>query len=274
MATISELEERLIPLRKMGLTQYQVKVYAGLVSLGYTTAYQISYVTKVPYPKVYSTLNDLRKMGLVEVNPGRPRRFRAKPPLDAITSLKDEYISDLNSSLKEAIIELKAVYSTVDLREESGVWNIVGKRNVLDKMKDLLKASKKRVLMAFPGIGNIAPESLTPILKELKRKQIPIRILASQEDVKVAKCYEGLTETRFVHGVESRYLIADDNVLLITLGKPELGTDSWSAVWATCKNCLKHSEEHFEYAWRYGRLTSQLLIGELPKSSAQRKQKT
>lgn len=263
MATVSELEIRLLPLRKMGLTQYQVKVYAGLVSLGYTTAYQISYVTKVPYPKVYAVLEELGKMGLVEMSPGRPRHFRAKPPVDAVTSLKDKFVSDLNTSLKEAVAELKNVYSVVDIREERGVWNIVGRRNVLDKMKGLLRGCKARALLAFPGIGNIAPESLIPILKGLREQQIPVRILASHEDAEQAERYKAIAEIRLIHGVESRYLVVDDNVLLISLGKPELGIDSWSAVLATCKNCLKHSVEHFEYAWKYGRLKSQLRVGEL-----------
>jgi len=269
MTTISELEERLIPLRKMGLTQYQVKVYAGLVSLGYTTAYQISYVTKVPYPKVYSTLDYLKEMGLVEESRGRPKRFRAKPPMEAITSLQDGFVKSLKTSLKDAISELKTVYSTVDLTEERGVWNIVGRRNILSQMKGLLRASKERALIAFPEIGKISPESLTPILKELKRKQVPVRVLAVQRDKKAAECYRGLADVRFVQGVENKYVIVDDSVLHIFLSRSDLGTDSWSAIWSTHKNCLKRSEEHFEHVWRYGRPRSRLVIGECPSRMLQ-----
>jgi len=269
MTTISELEERLIPLRKMGLTQYQVKVYAGLVSLGYTTAYQISYITKVPYPKVYSTLDYLKEMGLVEESRGRPKRFRAKPPMEAITSLQDGFVKDLKTSVKEAISELKTVYSTVDLTEERGVWNLVGKRNVLSQMKGLLRASKERAFMAFPEIGKISPKGLTPILKELKRRHILVRILASQGDIKAVECYKGLADTRFVQGVENRYVIVDNSVLHIFLSKSDLGIDSWSAIWSTHKNCLKRSEEHFEYVWRYGRSRSKLMIGECPSRMLQ-----
>jgi len=269
MTTISELEGRLIPLRKMGLTQYQVKVYAGLVSLGYTTAYQISYVTKVPYPKVYNALDYLKEMGLVEVSRGRPKRFRAKPPLEAITSLQDGFVRGLKTSLKDTISELKTVYSTIDLTEERGVWNIVGRRNVLSQMKGLLRASKERALMAFPGIGKISPESLTPILKELKRKQVPVRIMASQEDKKSAECYKGLADMKFVQGLDNRYVVADDNVLHIFLSRSDLGTDSWSAIWSTRKNCLKRSEEYFEHVWRYGRPKSRLMIGECPSRTLQ-----
>jgi sugar-specific transcriptional regulator TrmB len=269
MTTISELEERLNPLRKMGLTQYQVKVYAGLVSLGYTTAYQISYVTKVPYPKVYNALAYLKEMGLVEESRGRPKRFRAKPPLEAITSLQDVFVRDLKTSLKDTISELKTVSSTIDLTEERGVWNIVGRRNVLSQMKGLLRASKERAWLAFPGLGKISPESLTPILKELKMRQVPIRILASPEDKKAAERYKGLADTRFVKGMENGYVVADDNALHIFLSKNDLGTDSWSAIWSTRKDCIKRSVEHFEYAWRYGRAKSRLIIGECPNRMLQ-----
>jgi len=262
MVTISELEEKLLPLRKIGLTQYQVKVYAGLISLGPTTAYQVSYVTKVPYPKVYSVLEDLRRMGLIEVNPGRPRGFRAKPTPSAVTSLRDDFVKHVDTSLRKALRELRPHYALVGRREERGVWNIVGRRNVLDKAKELLRGSRRKVLIAFSGISDLGTRNLIYIFKKLKEKQIPVRIVASRRDIEEAKRYRGLAEIKFVDRVESRYLIVDDNVLLIAIGKPELGPDSWSAVWAKCRNCLKHSEEHFEHAWRYGRQMSQLTVGD------------
>jgi sugar-specific transcriptional regulator TrmB len=261
LANMSELEQRLLPLRKMGFTRYQLKVYASLISLGLTTAYQISYVTKVPYTKAYTVLNDLRKMGLIVEDKRRPRRYKARPPANALTALRDGFVEGLDGSLGVAIRELRPVFALNERREDHGVWNIAGRNNVLDKMKDLLRECDRKALIAFPDIGNIGHESLVPILKGLKKKQVRVRIIASPKEMKYAQCYEGLADIKFIDGVESRYVVVDDGVLLIGPGRSELGPDSWSAVWATCKNCVKRSEEHFENAWKHNKRTSQLVVG-------------
>jgi hypothetical protein len=102
-------------------------------------------------------------------------------------------------------------------------------------MKGLLRASKERALMTFPEIGKISPEGLIPILKELKRRHVLVRILMSQGDKKAVACYKELADTRLVQGVENRYVIVDNSVLHIFLSKSDLGTDSWSAIWSTHK---------------------------------------
>ncbi len=73
---------------ELGLSLYQAKVLTALIQCGESKASDISQLSGVPRAKVYSVLDQLVDMGLVDKKPGRPIRYRAKTPEEIVERLK------------------------------------------------------------------------------------------------------------------------------------------------------------------------------------------
>jgi len=237
-------------LQTLGFGEYEAKAYIALVSLGSPTAYEISDFTEVPYPKVYSVLAKLEKKGLVEVNRGRPMRFRALPPKQALTAIKDSIIDRLEFATQKALEELEPIHKTISIRQALGTWNIVGKRNVINKLKEILEDARTEILLSFPDVENLLLDSMTQILKRAKKRGVSIKLLTPLQSKAYLRGFNKVAELRFTKDVASRYVVVDNiGSLMISIAKSEIGSESWSGVWATCRNCLQQSREHFRYAW-------------------------
>ncbi len=66
-------------LESMGLTRYEARALADLVRHGMRTGPALSRDAEIPFGRVYDTLNSLVDRGLVHVEPGRPKQFKAVP---------------------------------------------------------------------------------------------------------------------------------------------------------------------------------------------------
>ena len=111
-------------LEELGLTMYQIKVLLALIQCGESKASDISIISKVPRAKVYSVLDQLVNMGLVDKKPGRPVMYKPKPPEVIIERLKYniemEYKKKLNkieSVSKDLIKILRGLYKDTKIEE-------------------------------------------------------------------------------------------------------------------------------------------------------------
>lgn len=71
-------------LKELGLTEYETRAFVALVSSGPSTAGDLSEASGVPHSRIYDILSKLEKRGWVESQSGRPARYRAKPPSEAL----------------------------------------------------------------------------------------------------------------------------------------------------------------------------------------------
>lgn len=91
-------------LQEFGLTEYQARCFVALARIPRGTAKDVSRLAHVPYPRVYTTVEDLQQLGLVEIQQSNPREFRAIPVEDAIDTLRERYEShfeDASAALRE-----------------------------------------------------------------------------------------------------------------------------------------------------------------------------
>ncbi|MGB1586237.1 MAG: TrmB family transcriptional regulator [Thermoplasmatota archaeon] len=66
-------------LEALGLTAYEARALAYLLRHGERTGPVVSREAEIPFGRVYDTLHALAERGLVHVESGRPKRFRAAP---------------------------------------------------------------------------------------------------------------------------------------------------------------------------------------------------
>src|SRR5256886_17496671 len=67
-------------LKDHGLTEYEIKTYLKLIFDGPATPYEISESVKIPYARVYGTLEGLEKRKWIRARPGRPVIYESNPP--------------------------------------------------------------------------------------------------------------------------------------------------------------------------------------------------
>ena len=103
MAFEEEIKRTRSLLMNMGLNEYQASALAHLILLGETKATTLSKTSKVPSARIYGVLDQLAKMGLVTMRPGRPILYKPQPPEDVASAL----IASNRETLKEKLRELE-----------------------------------------------------------------------------------------------------------------------------------------------------------------------
>ncbi len=108
-------------LEGLGLRGYQAKVLLALLQCGEAKASEISRLSGVPRAKVYSVLDQLANMGLVDKTPGRPIRYKAKEPEEIVERIRIliemEYRERLKMIGPELLMKLRKIYRPKEERQ-------------------------------------------------------------------------------------------------------------------------------------------------------------
>jgi predicted transcriptional regulator len=106
-------------LARLGLREYEAKIYVALVGLGEANVRRIHEASGVPRPRVYDVLNELDKKGFIEIRQGSPLMYYAVPPDIVVSFLK----KDLDTAALESVKTLEAM--SVDAEQDySPIWYV------------------------------------------------------------------------------------------------------------------------------------------------------
>ena len=87
-------------LMNMGLNEYQASSLANLLLLGEVKAATLSKASGVPSARIYDILEELSKMGLITIRPGRPTLYSPRPPGEIVSSIIARTMEDLKGKIK------------------------------------------------------------------------------------------------------------------------------------------------------------------------------
>lgn len=131
-------------LMKLGLREYEARVYAALLGLGEGTARQVHDASGVPRPRVYDVLEELAKNGFVEVRQGTPTCYRALEPSLVVSRLKE----DIVTTADEVVRDLQE--SRLDTVERiSPIWYARGEWSARSKLEDLIGRASEELVMLW-----------------------------------------------------------------------------------------------------------------------------
>ena len=97
-------------LQRVGLTEYEARVYLGLLRDHLNSAAKLSEKSGVPRTKIYSVLESLEEKGWIRIYSGIPLLFRAVDPRDVFEKVKREYgefLESVQATLNREVIEMK-----------------------------------------------------------------------------------------------------------------------------------------------------------------------
>jgi len=177
-------------LRNMGLNEYQASTLAYLILLGETKATTLSKTSGVPTARIYNILDQLSKMGLITIRPGRPLLYKPRAPEDiagALTMLNMDELRQKLRILEGHAKEFTNISEKIYLKGEKGIASVPLLRIVsvgevsIEETKQLYDAAKQEIL-----ILSRAMEYYPYILENLKKtlpKGISLKIILQKPDL-------------------------------------------------------------------------------------------
>jgi len=155
------------PLKQLGLTEGEIKVYSALVKLGETTTGPIVKHSTVSVSKVYIILDKLAEKGLVShILKNKTKYFTASSPERLLVYLqeKQQFLQSQESELKKIIPEFEVQKSLAPTSETVQVFD--GLKGIQTARERTLQIMKKGDEMWILGIAKTPYDRLTPFFAE------------------------------------------------------------------------------------------------------------
>lgn len=155
-------------LMNFGLTRQEAVIYSLLFSEGKLNGYEASKLSGISKSNTYSTLASLVDKGAAYMLQENAISYM---PVD-IEEFCNNKIRFLNELKKELILDIPKKRQKMD-----GYITIRGKKNILDKLENMLLSAKERVYI-FMSLNRI--NELKDILKELIKQNIKVVIITDK----------------------------------------------------------------------------------------------
>ena len=222
-------------LQRLGLSQYEAKVFIALTRLGTGTARDVDRMTDVPRSQVYGAADDLESRGLVEVQQSNPKQYRAVDLEEARETLRERFEAEQDRAFEF----LETAREGADHRDEhqEGVWTVHGRENVSNRVEQIVADADERVLYGSPA--NLLDESVAETLRD-RATDIEVYVFSgdnglgdrfADSQVRVVPFPEQMDADRDTPG---RLVAADGRTILLSvLGGEELpGVRKETAIWS------------------------------------------
>jgi len=256
------VEEREIgALRRLGLTEYESRIYLALVRLGPKKASEVSFFGQVPRTKAYGAIRELERKGLLRIIPGNPELYAPASPSEVLMPL----MSKLNREVKHSEDVVQGLALTYESskylkrdtpREVSEFWEMEGRQNVLNKITQVFNDARKSVNYYTSASGLIrAYKAHSDVLEKAKRAGATVRVLSpiTPENAAVAQEFCEIVDLRQIERpLTAGFVSVDTRELVVIQSKPEdLRTDRGSdtAIWTSNRLLVELHEQLFDLVW-------------------------
>jgi len=176
-------------LKKLGLTEYESKVYYSLTKLGESSVKEIVLDSKVPRNKVYEVLESLKEKNKIVTLPVTSKKFK---PLD-IESIGNE-INEINQAYKE----LKTLAMNPKIKEIGDFfWIIKSQKAIQEKLALNDKKVKKEII----GTNKFSITLFKNIksLKETINRGVQVKMISTFNPKRI-DIYEKILKSEFKLG--------------------------------------------------------------------------
>jgi sugar-specific transcriptional regulator TrmB len=130
----------------LGFTQLEAAIYVFLLESCPSTGYQIAKAIEKPNSNTYQALESLTQRGVLLVDEGSPRRYRAVPYQEVLRQLEAAF----QAQCKAASRDLDAIRPASG---DSQVYRINNRGQVIERCRTMLHRARHKVLVdAFPAV--------------------------------------------------------------------------------------------------------------------------
>lgn len=205
-------------LRDIGLNSYEAKIFLALLYKGVASAGELSEITGVPRSRSYDVLESLEKKGFIILKLGKPIKYMALNPEEALERVKNRIKANAQSKIEELeklknsnlFKELNALFEDSKNVKEEKIGILKGNA-ILAYLNSKISNAKKSVLISLTKNSLSWNEKyLSKLLNEAKNKGIEIRIISpnKSENFKDMEQQSGDPALRF-------YVIDDEAIVML-----------------------------------------------------------
>jgi len=247
-------------LMKLGLTEYEARIYVVLTKMGPRNASEISFLGKVPRPKTYGAIRGLESKGLLRIVPGKPERYMAVSPNEVLIPL----VEKLNKETSEcvAVVEnltmsfesSKYVY-TEKPYERYDLWSVRGRDKVYKRIQDMIGEAKVNVFFNTTANGLVRLyKAHSEVLERAAQRGAKVKIAApvNQMNSSVARELAEVIEVRNALTPMVKFISADSAEIIFTEDMPDdtnVSAGQDVATWTNDPLLVKAHERIFEQVW-------------------------
>lgn len=213
-------------LKGLGLNSYETRIWIALLGRGTSTAGELSDTANVPRSRSYDVLKSLEKKGFVVMKAGKPIRYIAVSPKNAVEKAKKnvvdvakEEVKVLNNLKKEIFIkELDFLHSQgKEMTEPTDLSGYLkGRGNLFNHIEYMLrKAENNVVISTTPKEFVLFVEQFSSLFEKLKNKNVKVRIF-TQLNAKTKKHANEIKQFAYVKHTDSksRFCIVDGKEMM------------------------------------------------------------
>lgn len=232
------------PLRGIGLSESDVKVYLALLKLGKANVTQVAEESGVHRTNIYSILDKLKEMGLVSYFQEDNRmKFKTTNPDNLINHIKES-----EEAIKLLLPDLKKIQESYT--EKVSVEIFRGERGMKSAFKDILRTKKNVVGFGMSGqLREHLPVFAAQWLRDIKMLKIKNKYIYSEGTALIEEQFEvRILPKNFTTPVATQ--IYGDKIL-ISIWEPIL-----LAIMIKSKDVADNYRKHFDLLWKIAKPTN------------------
>ncbi len=232
-------------LKEFGLNSYESKVWAALLSRGVSTAGELSDIANVPRSRSYDVLETLEKKGFVVMKVGKPIKYIAVPPTEAIERVKKRIKQDAEEEEKkleelktsEILEELTQLHTQgIETQDPSDLTGSVrGRENIYNHLEYQIKTAKENVVIATTEEGIL--RKTTELLKQIKKAKergvlVTVAAPLSEKTKQAEQTLSDYANLKDIKSTNTRFCVIDNKHITVMLtGDKEVHPSYDLAVW-------------------------------------------
>lgn len=208
-------------LKTLGLNEYEAKAYHALNTAGDCSAGELSEKAELPRPRVYDVLSSLQYKGFVMMESGRPVKYSAIPLNEAITTLKKQKATQLQSELERIEKNAESINgmlknnpSNEKFSIEDGVWTIRGRNAIYSKLASMFGNAKDSITITSTpsGLERKFSEHYG-ILKKARERGVTVKTVGPSKPSKFE------VDAHITKDIPSRFVLVDNQALFFLTGE-------------------------------------------------------
>ena len=216
-------------LERLGLSNYEARVFVALQQLGSGTADAISNISEVPRSQVYGTADDLAERGLVEVTETTPKEYR---PV-SLRAARERLTERLERERERAFENLDGLQNAASQEQAGqGVSTLRGRQPIDERIATLLANAEETAVFVAPESASLSPR-IADTLDEQAADGVDVTLVTAEERLQ-DHVSEGVRV--IVMGADNpadfagRALMVDDATILLAVATEE-GSVEEEALW-------------------------------------------
>ena len=248
-------------LQRLGLTEYESRLYLSLIKQGPTKASQLSFFGQVPRTKAYGAIKELQRKGLLRIIPGKPELYQASSPNEVLFPL----ISKINKEMKdsEEVVQSLAVtfeaskYTKREAPKQSEeFWKMDGRQAIYNKLNQVMLDASKSIDYSTTETGLIRAYKVhAEAFERAHKRGATVRLLSpiTPSNSSVAREFSEIVELKPTEKSLAYFVSIDSKQLIVFECTPDdantrSGHDS--AIWTTSALLVNLFERLFNEVWR------------------------